>query len=91
MRPEFTPAPHFDLGMNLFEPPQVSLTADGKLLKIDWSASETTYHLPETFVSVKFNDLASAFKRHMEGPWRIPPPFECSTTTQGNDRFQVMI
>lgn len=75
MRPEFTPAPHFDLGMNLFEPPQVSLTADGKLLKIVWSASETTYHLPETFVSVKFNDLASAFQaaygRPMEDPSTI--------------------
>lgn len=62
MRPEFIPAPDFDLGMRLFEPPHVSLTADGKLLKIDWSGGETTYHLPETFISVKFNDLASAFR-----------------------------
>lgn len=82
MRPEFVSAPVFDLGMHFFEPPRVSLTADGKLLRIEWSASETTYHLPETFVSVRFNDLASAFQAAYGRPMEEPSTIYCSSATQ---------
>ena len=72
MQPTFIPAPNFDLGMDIFEPPRVYLTPDDKLLKIEWSPTATTYHLPETFVSVRFNDLASAFHAAYGRPLEEP-------------------
>ena len=41
--------------------PQAFLTPDGKLLKLVWNDESTTYHLPETVVAVKFDDLSAAF------------------------------
>lgn len=62
MEPEFILDRNFDLfGIDYFEPPRVYLTRDRKLLKVEWHPGKITYHLPETYQSVRFETLAVAF------------------------------
>lgn len=67
MEPEFFLDPNFVLfysGRDYLEPysPALAyLTHDRKLLKLQWSDDKITYHLPETYNSVSFDTLASAF------------------------------
>ena len=62
MEPEFILDRNFHLyGIHFLEPPRVYLTLDRKLLKVEWPPGNITYHLPETYNSVRFETLAAAF------------------------------
>ncbi|CAN7165155.1 hypothetical protein LJR016_000181 [Devosia sp. LjRoot16] len=64
MEPEFIREPNFDvigIGREFLFPPIAYLTLDRKLLKIQWHPGKITYHLPETYQSVRFETLAAAF------------------------------
>lgn len=63
MQPEFILDPNFNVigtEMDWEDHPRVYLTHDRKLLKIE-RGSFITYHLPETFKSVRFETLAAAY------------------------------
>ena len=65
MKPEFVFDPNFDVignKMDWLVPPALAyLTLDRKLLKLVWPQNKITYHLPETYLSVRFEHLADAF------------------------------
>lgn len=64
MEPECFLDPNFDVvgtEMDWEDHPRVYLTRDRKLLKIERGPKYVTYHLPETFKSVRFETLAAAY------------------------------